>query len=109
MKASFELEAIELELRGGPIAGVDEVGRGPLAGPVVAAAVALDPERIPEGIADAKGLDAQARRALYTAIVASADVGIGVAGVDRIDSDTILNATLWAMHEAVTRLDRVPK
>ena len=59
MKATFELEAIELELHGGPVAGVDEAGRGPLAGPVVAAAVVLDPERIPDGIADSKALDAE--------------------------------------------------
>jgi len=54
MKATFELETIEIELHGGPIAGVDESGRGPLAGPVVAAAVVLDPRRIPDGIADGR-------------------------------------------------------
>ena len=62
MKATFEVEAIELKVHGGPVAGVDEAGRGPLAGPVVAAAVVLDPARIPEGIADSKALDAEARR-----------------------------------------------
>ena len=109
MKASFELEAIELELTGGPIAGVDEAGRGPLAGPVVAAAVILDRDNIPDGIADSKGLDVAARRTLYQAILASSRVGIGIAGVQRIDSDNILNATLWAMAEAVARLDATPK
>jgi ribonuclease HII len=109
MKASFELEAIELELTGGPIAGVDEAGRGPMAGPVVAAAVVLDRDNIPDGIADSKVLDAAARRAIYQAILASARVGIGIAGVERIDADNILNATLWAMAEAVARLDRQPK
>jgi ribonuclease HII len=109
MKASFELEAIELELTGGPIAGVDEAGRGPMAGPVVAAAVVLDRDNIPDGIADSKVLDAAARRAIYQAILASARVGIGIAGVARIDADNILNATLWAMAEAVARLDRQPK
>ena len=109
MKASFELEAIELELTGGPIAGVDEAGRGPLAGPVVAAAVILDRHNIPDGIADSKGLDVAARRTLYQAILASSRVGIGIAGVQRIDSDNILNATLWAMAEAVARLDATPK
>ena len=64
MKATFELEAIELELSGGPIAGVDESGRGPLAGPVVAAAVVLDPAFIPDGIADCKALDAKARQSV---------------------------------------------
>jgi ribonuclease HII len=109
MKASFELEAIELELTGGPIVGVDEAGRGPLAGPVVAAAVILDRHNIPDGIADSKALDSEGRRAVYHAILASARVGIGIAGVERIDSDNILNATLWAMAEAVARLDCQPK
>ena len=109
MKATFELEAIELEINGGPIAGVDEAGRGPLAGPVVAAAVVLDPAFIPDGIADSKALDARARQAIYQAIVATAQVGIGVAEVDRIDSDNILNASLWAMAQAVARLDCRPR
>jgi ribonuclease HII len=109
MKATFELEAIELELNGGPIAGVDEAGRGPLAGPVVAAAVVLDPAFIPDGIADSKALDAKSRQSVYQAIVATAQVGIGVAGVDRIDSDNILNASLWAMAQAVARLDCRPR
>jgi ribonuclease HII len=109
MKATFELEAVELELHGGPIAGVDEAGRGPLAGPVVAAAVVLDPARIPEGIADCKALDGKTRRAIYQHIVASALVGVGVADVDRIDSDNILQASLWAMAQAVSALECRPK
>ena len=109
MKASFELEGIELELTGGPIAGVDEAGRGPLAGPVVAAAVILDPHNIPAGIADSKVLDAPARRTLYQAILASSRVGIGIAGVERIDADNVLNATMWAMTQAVARLDGRPR
>ena len=91
------------------IAGVDEVGRGPLAGPVVAAAVVLDPERIPDGIADSKALDAEDRRRIYERILAVARVGIGVADVVRIDADNILNAALWAMAQAVARLDCAPK
>jgi ribonuclease HII len=109
MKATFELEAIELELNGGPIAGVDEAGRGPLAGPVVAAAVVLDPAFIPDGIADSKVLDAKSRQSIYQAIIATAQVGIGIAGVDRIDTDNILNASLWAMAQAVSRLNRRPR
>ena len=101
MKATFELESIELELHGGPVAGVDEAGRGPLAGPVVAAAVVLDPERIPDGIADSKALDAEDRRRIYERILAVARVGIGVADVVRIDADNILNAALWAMAESI--------
>jgi ribonuclease HII len=109
MKATFELEAIELELRGGPVAGVDEAGRGPLAGPVVAAAVVLDPDNIPDGIADSKALDVEDRRRIYERILAVARVGIGVADVLRIDADNILNAALWAMAQAVARLDCAPK
>jgi ribonuclease HII len=109
MKATFELEATELELHGGPIAGVDEAGRGPLAGPVVAAAVVLDKDRLPDGIADSKALDVESRRQLYQAILSVARVGIGIAGVDRIDTSNILNACLWAMTEAVARLDCKPK
>jgi ribonuclease HII len=109
MKATFELEAIELELGGGPIAGVDESGRGPLAGPVVAAAVVLDPAFIPDGIADCKGLDAKGRQSVYQAIVATARVGIGVASVERIDADNILIASLWAMAQAVARLTHPPR
>ncbi len=109
MKATFELEAAELQLYGGPIAGVDEAGRGPLAGPVVAAAVILDPSAIPQGIADSKTLDADARQHLSRAIHATSVVGIGVADVTRIDTDNILNATLWAMAEAVKQLSQKPR
>ncbi|MBO0764744.1 MAG: ribonuclease HII [Hyphomicrobiaceae bacterium] len=109
MKASFELEAVELELHGGPVAGVDEAGRGPLAGPVVAAAVILNPANIPDGIADSKTLEPHVRRALYHAILATAQVGVGVAEVDRIDADNILNASLWAMSVAVGQLPSQPR
>jgi ribonuclease HII len=109
MKATFELETVERALHGGPIAGVDEAGRGPLAGPVVAAAVVLDPDCIPEGIADSKALPVEARRSIYQAIIATAHVGVGVAEVDRIDSENILNASLWAMAQAVGRLSYPPR
>jgi len=110
MKATFELETVELDLHGGPVAGVDEAGRGPLAGPVVAAAVVLDPQRVPAGIADSKVLDAPTRCNLYQAILHSAAyVGIGVADVERIDSENILNATLWCMARAVAQLGCTPK
>lgn len=105
---SFELEAAELALGRGPIAGVDEAGRGPWAGPVVAAAVILDPSSIPEGLDDSKALTPQARDLLYDQIVASAEVGVAVADVERIDRDNILAATLWAMAEAVAAVGRQP-
>ena len=109
MIATFELETNELRLKGGPIAGVDEAGRGPWAGPVVAAAVVLDPEHIPDGIADSKVLDADARELLFPRIMAHADVAVGIADVERIDRDNILNATLWAMAQAVGRLKCPPR
>jgi len=106
---TFELEAAELQLHGGPVAGVDEAGRGPLAGPVVAAAVILDPERIPDGINDSKVLDEDAREVLYGRIRATAIVGVGIADVRRIDRDNILAATMWAMAQAVAQLAVTPK
>jgi ribonuclease HII len=109
MRATFELEANEIQLSGGPIAGVDEAGRGPWAGPVVAAAVILDPKNIPQGIADSKALDADARAFLYPRILESAEVAVGIADVNRIDRMNILNATLWAMTVALNGLKRPPR
>jgi ribonuclease HII len=91
------------------IAGVDEAGRGPLAGPVVAAAVILDPKKIPKGIDDSKKiLDPEAREALYEKIMASADVAFVSASPSRIDRIDIRKATLWAMCAAVGALPRKP-
>ncbi len=109
IKANFELESSELLLGNGPIAGVDEAGRGPWAGPVVAAAVILDPKRIPASIADSKVLMPEEREAIYPRILETSYVGVGIADVDRIDRDNILNATLWAMAEAVRQLELKPR
>jgi ribonuclease HII len=110
IKPTFELEGAELELGRGPVAGVDEAGRGPWAGPVVAAAVILDPDRIPPGIDDSKALDEDGRDILYRRIVESgACYGVGIADVDRIDRDNILAATMWAMSEAVRDLGTSPR
>ncbi len=106
---TFDLESAELQLHGGPVAGVDEAGRGPLAGPVVAAAVVLDPCDIPAGIRDSKLLDADAREVLFKRITKTSDFGVGIADVERIDRDNILAATLWAMAEAVAKLTKRPK
>lgn len=106
---TFELESAEMALTGGPIAGIDEAGRGPLAGPVVAAAVILDPESIPAGIADSKLLDEDSREVLYDRIVATSIVGVGIADVTRIDTDNILNATMWAMARALDGLEKRPQ
>ena len=107
--ATFELEANELQLGRGPVAGVDEAGRGPWAGPVVAAAVILDPDSIPASIADSKVLMPDERDLIFPRIMASAKVGIGIADVHRIDRDNILNATMWAMAEAVAALEQKPR
>ena len=106
---TFELESVEIELMGGPIAGIDEAGRGPWAGPVVAAAVVLDPHNLPDGIDDSKALDGDQRETVFKQIIASAQYGVGIASIERIDRDNILNATLWAMAEAVAQLALPPR
>jgi ribonuclease HII len=108
-RPTFELERVEIELGGGPIAGIDEAGRGPWAGPVVAAAVILDPAAVPNGIDDSKALDADARELLFERIVATAQFAVGIADVERIDRDNILNATMWAMAEALKHLTIQPR
>ncbi|RMF15034.1 MAG: ribonuclease HII [Alphaproteobacteria bacterium] len=93
----------------GPVAGLDEAGRGPLAGPVVAAAVILDPDRIPPGIRDSKTLDAAQREQLHRAIVAHAlAVSVAAASVAEIDRLNVLRASLLAMERAVARLPMQP-
>jgi ribonuclease HII len=91
------------------VAGVDEAGRGPLAGPVIAAAVILDPKRIIQNLADSKALTAQKREILYQEIFEKAlAVGMGRAEVFEIDTLNILQATLLAMQRAVSNLQVVP-
>jgi len=92
-----------------PVAGCDEAGRGPLAGPVVAAAVILDPERIPQGINDSKRLTALQRERLFDTICTSALVAVAVAPPWRIDRDNILQASLWALRRAVEGLAVSPR
>ena len=86
------------------VAGVDEAGRGPLCGPVVAAAVILDPARLPEGLNDSKKLTARARARLHEAVLATAQVGVGLASVEEIDALNILRASHLAMERAVAGL-----
>ena len=106
---TFELESAEHQLGVLPVAGVDEAGRGPWAGPVVAAAVILDPKRLPAGIDDSKVLDEDTRAHLYNRIMKTSVVGVGIADVTRIDRDNILAATMWAMTEAVRQLHTAPR
>src|SRR5882757_2647434 len=92
-----------------PVAGCDEAGRGPLAGPVVAAAVILDPKRIPRGLNDSKKLSPQERERLYDKICATAEVSVAFGSTARIDRDNILRASLWALAAAVKALPARPK
>jgi len=91
-----------------PLAGVDEVGRGPLAGPVVAAAVILDPARPVEGLTDSKRLTARRREALAGTIRAQTVWALGRAEVEEIDRLNIHGATLLAMARAVAALGQQP-
>jgi ribonuclease HII len=90
------------------VAGVDEAGRGPLAGPVVAAAVILDPKQIPDGLNDSKQLTAKRRKALYAILKRVATVSIALASVDEIDQFNILRASHLAMQRAVAGLAKTP-
>jgi ribonuclease HII len=91
------------------VAGVDEVGRGPLAGPVVVAAVILNRRKIPDGINDSKVLTADARERLYNEILASgACVSVVAAPTSIIFSLNILHASLWAMRRAILALPTAP-
>ena len=91
-----------------PVAGIDEAGRGPWAGPVVAAAVILPADRAPDGIDDSKRLSRDRRAELYERIRAAATVGVGEASVDEIDALNVLQATMLAMCRAVEALGTPP-
>ncbi|GEM_PF-325943 len=99
--------SLEAALRG-PVCGVDEVGRGPLAGPVVAAAVILDADSIPAGLNDSKKLKASRREALYAELCGCSAIGIAAASAREIDRLNILGATLLAMRRAVLALPKAP-
>jgi ribonuclease HII len=90
------------------IAGIDEAGRGPLAGPVVAAAVILDPGKIPDGINDSKALPRQAREQLFLEITQNAQVAWCAVRVEEIDRINILQATFVAMCRAASMLGSAP-
>jgi ribonuclease HII len=93
----------------GPVAGIDEAGRGPLAGPVYAAAVILDPARLPRGLDDSKAMTADARAKAFEKIMERAlAVGVGIASVVEIDEINILQATMLAMRRATEQLSLAP-
>lgn len=100
---SFETQAGAS--RGRIICGVDEAGRGPLAGPVVAAAVIIDPENIPAGLNDSKALSHSARERLLNILVQNAKIGVGISEPGEIDRINILWASMAAMRRAVENID----
>jgi len=101
----YESRVLKKIAVGGLVAGVDEAGRGPLAGPVVAAAVILQKGKVPKGLNDSKQLDAETREELFAHIMFSAiAVGVGEATVDEIDLINIRQATHQAMARAVRAL-----
>ena len=104
----YIFEARALKTMTGPIAGVDEAGRGPLAGPVIAAAVILDRKRIPKGLNDSKQMTPEAREEAFARIMGCAVVGVGEATVDEIDLVNIRQATHLAMARAVRALSVPP-
>lgn len=105
----FRRERALLRRGAGPVAGTDEVGRGPLAGPVCAAAVVLDPARVPKGLDDSKKLAPDAREALYDLIMERAlSVGVAFASAAEIDRINIRQASHLAMRRALAALSLVP-
>jgi ribonuclease HII len=107
-RPTFRRERAALKRGVWPVAGCDEAGRGPLAGPVVAAAVILDPDNVPRGLDDSKRLTAERREVLYERICARAQVAVAMAPPWRIDRDNILRASLWALARAVAALPVKP-
>ena len=106
---SFRRERALIKRSVWPVAGCDEAGRGPLAGPVVAAAVVLDPKRIPKGMDDSKRLTAERREELFEEICATSSFAVAFASPARIDRDNILRASLWALARAVGALPEMPR
>src|SRR3954454_21221862 len=99
-RCSFKLELDYPQ----PLAGVDEAGCAPLAGPVVAGACILDRDKFPRGIDDSKNLPLEKREALYAKLVKCAAWGVGIATVEEIDSINIYWARMLAMTRAVEAL-----
>ena len=107
--APYRYEAQAWRAGAARVAGLDEAGRGPLAGPVVAAAVILDPDRRVKKLADSKVLTAERREELYSLIYERAlAVGVGIVDHETIDKINILQATILAMRTALERLAMVP-
>ncbi|MEE4187790.1 MAG: ribonuclease HII [Roseobacter sp.] len=108
MYPDFDLEKAAQAAGARRIAGVDEVGRGPLAGPVTAAAVVLCPDRIPDGLNDSKQLSIKKRKALAEILIECAEVSVGHASVEEIEQFNILRASHFAMQRAIAGLMPAP-
>jgi ribonuclease HII len=109
-KPNFHVERNLLKCGIWPVAGIDEAGRGPLAGPVAAAAVILDPRKLPRGLNDSKLLTPEERERLYNVIMLNAlAVAVAFAGAAEIDRINIRQATFCAMRRALFALSVVPR
>ncbi|ACK50545.1 Ribonuclease H [Methylocella silvestris BL2] len=109
-RPDFRLERKLLRRDVWPVAGVDEAGRGPLAGPVAAAAVILDPDNLPRGLNDSKQLTREEREKLYESIMKRAlAVAVGFSSVKEIDAVNIRQATFRAMRRALAALAASPR
>ncbi len=104
----LSFESYHGKVQKGPICGVDEAGRGPLAGPVVAAALILDQNNIPDGLNDSKRLSPKARERLLNALLPHAKIGIGISEPEEIDRLNILWASMIAMRRAIENLEIQP-
>ncbi len=104
----FQIEADLIEQGLSPVCGIDEAGRGPWSGPVVAAAVILNADNIPDGINDSKKLSPVRRIEIFNAIKQTSHVAIGIVDVCDIDRLNILKATFLAMRKAVANLETAP-
>ena len=91
------------------IAGIDEAGRGPWAGPVVSAAVILNEKNIPDGLNDSKKLSEKKRLSLYSSIYNFHSVGVGISSIEEIDTMNVLQATFLSMSRAVNDLNPQPE
>ena len=91
------------------IAGIDEAGRGPWAGPVVSAAVILNEKNIPDGLNDSKKLSEKKRLSLFSSIYNFHSVGVGISSIEEIDTMNVLQATFLSMSRAVNDLNPQPE
>lgn len=91
------------------IAGIDEAGRGPWAGPVVSAVVVLNEKNIPDGLNDSKKISEKKRLSLYSSIYNFHFVGVGISSIEEIDSMNVLQATFLSMNRAIEDLNPQPE